>query len=771
MSETTAGKVFLSYRQGDDAPVAEQLHYWLEEEFGTAAEFVNAQSSSAGREAKSGLNERAAECDVLLVLISEAWLDAADGSGGRLLDSADDPVLIQVAPALSLGKQVIPVLVNGTEMPGAGRLPEPLKPLVYYNAVQLSHEHVPASLDVLAAVLRTALADAKRNEGSSAGAALPGHADGAPTVVKIGDGGEAAVWDLLKDRRRAPELRDPPGNTPDLPEEPPVSAVHPDLASWDAFLNRFPVNAGVETVRERLLALGHEAEADLPEEPSELAEAKAWAIATSSGSIEELKAFLKEWPSGKYSGEAREWLQALELAMQAAWAAETRRRAEAKDWANALSGGGILDYRAYLSEWPEGEHAEEGRARLRVLEAEANAAWEEMARKLNEMSAWEYASRSGSIAEIRAFQEDWPASRFAGEARARISELSRPQPTRRNVLAGLGIGAAAITAGGVVLYAVSRPGEETPSQPGVETPKAVFNAQPVRTFAGHAAWIHSVAISPDGRSILSGSGDNALKLWDTATGKELHSFAGFPDEVRSAAFSPDGRVILCGGGNNTLFLLDAAAGKVLRTFKGHRDGIPAVAFSPDGRRVLSGSWDKTLKLWDAASGKELRTFAGHSGEVHAASFSPDGRMVLSGSRDRTLKLWDAATGKELRTFTGHTDWISAVVFSPDGRTVLSSSTDRTLKLWDIASGQELRTFPDQAREFNPVAFSPDGRAVLAGGHSTLTLWDAATGRQLGAFAGHTGGVTAVTISPDGRTAVSGSADQTLKLWNMAAGAT
>jgi hypothetical protein len=82
MSETTAGKVYLSYRQGGDTPVAEQLHYWLEEEFGSAAQFLDAQSPPAGREVKFGINERAAECDVLLVLISEAWLDAADGNGG-----------------------------------------------------------------------------------------------------------------------------------------------------------------------------------------------------------------------------------------------------------------------------------------------------------------------------------------------------------------------------------------------------------------------------------------------------------------------------------------------------------------------------------------------------------------------------------------------------------------------------------------------------------------------------------------------------------------
>ncbi|MFZ1681431.1 MAG: NACHT domain-containing protein [Rhizobiaceae bacterium] len=125
----------------------------------------------------------------------------------------------------------------------------------------------------------------------------------------------------------------------------------------------------------------------------------------------------------------------------------------------------------------------------------------------------------------------------------------------------------------------------------------------------------------------------------------LHLNIGHWSIVTSAAFSPDGRTVLTGSGDNTARLWEAATGKELCRFKGHGDSVIAVAFSPDGRTVLTGSDDNTARLWEAATGKELRRFEGHDGSVTAAAFSPDGRTVLTGSGDKTARLWEAATGR------------------------------------------------------------------------------------------------------------------------------
>jgi WD40 repeat protein len=135
--------------------------------------------------------------------------------------------------------------------------------------------------------------------------------------------------------------------------------------------------------------------------------------------------------------------------------------------------------------------------------------------------------------------------------------------------------------------------------------------------------------------------------------------------VEAVAFSPSGTQVLSGGGDNTMKLWDVAAGRLLRTFKGHTSVVRAVAFSPDGTKVLSASQDATIKLWDAASGRLLQTFTGHTGTVTSVAFSPDGARFVSGSRtvagsDNSVRLWDVATGRQLHIFTPNSGEISSV---------------------------------------------------------------------------------------------------------------
>ena len=249
--------------------------------------------------------------------------------------------------------------------------------------------------------------------------------------------------------------------------------------------------------------------------------------------------------------------------------------------------------------------------------------------------------------------------------------------------------------------------------------------------------------------MLSGSGDNTLKLWDAATGAAAAHLRGALGRGRSVAFSPDGARVLSGSEDKTLKLWDAATGQLLRTFEGHSSWVTSVAFSPDGARVLSGSEDNTLKLWDAATGQLLRTFEGHSERVNSVAFSPDGARLLSGSGDNTLKLWDAATGQLLRTFEGHTDWVNSVAFSPDGARLLSGSGDKTLKLWDAATGALLRTFEGHSSWVSSVAFSPDGRRIVSGSwDTTFRLWDAGTGDLLASMIATRDGEW-LAITPEG----------------------
>jgi hypothetical protein len=146
------------------------------------------------------------------------------------------------------------------------------------------------------------------------------------------------------------------------------------------------------------------------------------------------------------------------------------------------------------------------------------------------------------------------------------------------------------------------------------------------------------------------------------------------------AFSPDGRTVLTGSGDETARLWEAASGKELHILR-HNSPVVGVAFSPDGRSFLSFSG--TSRLWDTASGKELATLV-HDKEVQPVGVSPDGRIVLTTNRDNMERLLDAASGKELAAFR-HDAEVKAVAFSPDGRTVLTGSEDKTARLWTLPS--------------------------------------------------------------------------------------
>jgi WD40 repeat protein/transcriptional regulator with XRE-family HTH domain len=281
----------------------------------------------------------------------------------------------------------------------------------------------------------------------------------------------------------------------------------------------------------------------------------------------------------------------------------------------------------------------------------------------------------------------------------------------------------------------------------------------------------SVAYSRDGRLALAASPNGLVHLWDVASGVELRRFSGHSDEATNVAFSPDGRSAVSASRDKTLRMWDLETGQELRRFTGHDDWVWGLAFSADGRYLLSGSSDNTLRLWDAASGVELRRFSGHDNRVHAVDLSPDGRLALSGSWDETARLWDLESGEELRRFTGHNGVVSSVAFGPDGSLVATSSAN-VVHIWDAASGEELYRFDEHRDEVFDLAFSPDGRTVLSGSRDgTLRLWDLVNGAERQRLEGHTSWIRGVALGPDGRTALSGAWDWTLRVWDLASGQT
>ena len=234
----------------------------------------------------------------------------------------------------------------------------------------------------------------------------------------------------------------------------------------------------------------------------------------------------------------------------------------------------------------------------------------------------------------------------------------------------------------------------------------------LRTLAGHSSSVNAVAIALLGKTAISASGDDTLKIWDTETGRELKTLTGHSGAVLAVAIAPDGKTAISGSDDLTLKIWDTETGRELKTLTGHSNWVNAVAIAPDGKTAISGSDDRTLKIWDTETGRELKTLTGHSHSVNAVAIAPDGKTAISASFDKTLKIWDTETGRELKTLTGHSHSVNAVAIAPNGKIAVSGSSDKTLKIWDLLSGKEVASFRGDYG-FNCCAIAPDGVTVVA----------------------------------------------------------
>jgi WD40 repeat protein/serine/threonine protein kinase len=206
----------------------------------------------------------------------------------------------------------------------------------------------------------------------------------------------------------------------------------------------------------------------------------------------------------------------------------------------------------------------------------------------------------------------------------------------------------------------------------------------VRTFRAFAG---VVALSPDGRHIAFTAEGAKVHIRDTDTGEEvLPPFHAHDVPIVTVAFTPDGKAVATGSWDGSVKVWEVSTGRLVRTFTG--TGIIAwLAFSDDGTRLATASWDRYVKIWDTATGKGLRTLLGHEHRVLGVAFSPDGKHLASASQDNTARVWGVATGKEVAVLHGHIGYVLCVAYSPDGKRLVTSGGYRAkgdVRVWNTS---------------------------------------------------------------------------------------
>ncbi len=307
-------------------------------------------------------------------------------------------------------------------------------------------------------------------------------------------------------------------------------------------------------------------------------------------------------------------------------------------------------------------------------------------------------------------------------------------------------------------------------------------------LVGHNQNVNGLAFGPDGATALSASSDGSVRRWDLRHGAELAAWEDVvPARLVDGAIALDGRVVFLAVQDGTgdagvcsLYWLDLEQDIPAVCLTGHASQVNALAVSPDGTRVLSGDEDGLILVWDPATGAVTDRLDAQAGPVRGITFSPDGRFAyaVSGGAQvsRTIRnvlvRWNVDAGQEVLRWVSDEAELRRLAVSPNGMWLLAGGTN-ALVVFDAQLGQVSQRL--ESEDAGPgglgaVIFSPDGGQILsAASDATLTLWDAATGERIRRFAGHTDSVLDVDFGPGGTRMLSASADGTLILWDVASG--